>query len=393
MFVAKTKKNEQVSLIPPISPTWLNQYSPPYFCLVCNQEVILKKGATRRWHFAHLPHTDCPASHGGESEIHREAKIALYHWLRKRNIPVEMEKYFPAIQRQADLFVRWQSKKYVIEYQQSSLSYTDILKRTSDYLSLEMEPIWIYGDNRLRPKGHARFSLQSFEWIGLRERKDDGRHALTYFSPTTNSFSFLYPRATVQSSTIFADYYILPLSTATFSQIVHLPKTKDGPMNWKKEWLSYKWDWRYQRIHWQPHSDLTNLKQLLLNYKADLSLYPSEAGWPLLFGEIFSSPVYLWQTVFLLQVLGDIPLYEPFSFSTLVHSFLAHVHPHTLKVRELPFISKPVEKCLYSYVELLTQIGILKKQHKGWIKIKPIVFPRSIDEGFKMDKTLGKRIF
>ncbi|MDA3129133.1 competence protein CoiA [Aliibacillus thermotolerans] len=393
MFIAKTKENEQVSLIPPISPTFLEKYSPPFYCPVCQQEVILKTGNHRRWHFAHLPQKACPVSHKGESEMHREAKMILYQWLRQQKVRVEMEKYFPKIERQADLFLQWQSKNYVIEYQQSPLSPEEMLKRTTDYLSLQIEPIWMYGKNRLRPKRYAQFSIQPFEWIGLRERRDDQRHAFIYFSPQTASFSFLFPRTTVQRSTIFADYYTLPLSKATISHVVHLPKTIDAPLDWNQEWLLHKWSWRYQRIRWQPYPDITSVKQLLLEQKADLSLYPSEAGWPTLCSETFATPIYVWQTIFLLQFLQHVLLYDTFSFSSLLDTFLLLIDHYSIQTREFPFISQPLEKSLFAYLELLTRMNVLQKCKGGWRKLAPLILPRAVDDGFRMDKRWQHHIF
>jgi hypothetical protein len=65
----------------------------PFFCSRCRDEAILKQGPIKIPHFSHKPPVTCEYGRG-ESEKHRQCKMAIYNGLKeqRRFREVEIEK-------------------------------------------------------------------------------------------------------------------------------------------------------------------------------------------------------------------------------------------------------------------------------------------------------------
>ncbi|RSL31230.1 hypothetical protein D7Z54_22250 [Salibacterium salarium] len=392
MFVALTKTNERISLV---HSSNVVRDNPPYYCPVCQQEVVMKKGTKRRWHFAHRQSYECSvASAEPETEEHLAGKAELYKWLCSNGISPTIELFLPAIQRRADLFFTYRNQKYAIEFQCASISEKEALERTKDYLSEYIIPLWIFSSQRIRSlqPEPSRFSIHSFEWIGLRERHHDHQRALTYFSPSSSTFYFLFPQAVLTSTTTFADLYSLAAVNTGLSLIIRLPATINGSRDWRKSWLYKKKQWRYKRNDWRNHKDKYYARRLFASLRSDIPYFPGEAGWPVNGMEYVETSTHLWQSVFLLQLLTTIPLYHSFSWRTVVEAF-SPIMSSQFTTRSLPLITNPLENSILGYLELLQKMKILHQTTTGWIRTEQIYLPRSLDEGFEMDKKRYRSIF
>ncbi|RSL31041.1 hypothetical protein D7Z54_23130 [Salibacterium salarium] len=389
MFVALTQNQQRLSLVipdPSVNP------SPPYYCPVCRQEVMMKQGTKRRWHFAHLQSNLCTDTSEPETEEHLTGKAELYKWLLSKGVVPMIERFLPSIQRRADLFFTYQGQDYAIEFQCASISTEETITRTQDYLSENIIPLWIYSSNRIRSSAPSRFSIHAFEWSGLRERYTDGHRAITYFSPSTSTFFFLFPRAVFTSTITFADLYALQTADTSMSMLLQLPATKAGRIIWQNQWLHKKKQWRYERNDWRSQTDRYYTRHLFASYQSDIPFFPGEAGWPVRGMEYFETPPHLWQSALLLDVLATLPLYHSFSFQTVVEVFSFVITSH-LKTRSLPFITTPLETITAGYFNALQKMGSIRQTKTGWMRIKPIHLPRSLDEGFHMDKKWHQSIF
>jgi len=81
-------------------------------CPVCKQQVNVKAGEKRRWHFAHKNLSDCPLKN--ESPNVLQARSILYTWLKsKYGDTVTVEKYFPesALPRPLDCYIEISEKQ------------------------------------------------------------------------------------------------------------------------------------------------------------------------------------------------------------------------------------------------------------------------------------------
>ncbi len=105
-----------------------------FICPVCGEEVTLKLGNQRIFHFAHKKVGTCRDFYERESVYHMDGKRQLYQWLVQQKIPSILEYYDREIEQRPDVMFVYQGKKYALEYQCSTISETVFMKRTRSYL-------------------------------------------------------------------------------------------------------------------------------------------------------------------------------------------------------------------------------------------------------------------
>lgn len=116
--------------------------SNSFTCPDCGSILYLKIGSIKIPHFAHRSHSDCESYSEPESSLHLQGKILLHDFFTHKHYPVELEKYLPEIRQRADLLVDGTS---VIEFQCSSISAHDVLRRTASYSKIGLNATWIFG--------------------------------------------------------------------------------------------------------------------------------------------------------------------------------------------------------------------------------------------------------
>src|SRR5687768_9319479 len=97
----------------------------PFLCHCCGSLVTLRRGGVRAPHFAHQPPVTCEYG-TGESEEHRQCKIAIYERLVEdpRVVKCEMERNLGTVR--PDLSAYISGVPVAIEVQLSSLSLARI---------------------------------------------------------------------------------------------------------------------------------------------------------------------------------------------------------------------------------------------------------------------------
>ncbi len=116
-------------------------------CPCCHEQVIFKNGKYRIPHFSHKRSSLCSHFSENESQAHLTGKLALQRQLEEIGEPAVLEYNLPAIEQRADVFLT--SKKTILEYQCSPISYQDMARRTANYRQLGMDVLWILGDRHL----------------------------------------------------------------------------------------------------------------------------------------------------------------------------------------------------------------------------------------------------
>lgn len=107
----------------------------PYFCPICGEKLVLKKGEVRIPHFAHPPHSSCSDSwHYDMSDWHREWQERFPRESQEVVMTANGEKH------RADVFV----KNIVIEFQHSPLSCDEFEERNAFYIGLGYKVIWLF---------------------------------------------------------------------------------------------------------------------------------------------------------------------------------------------------------------------------------------------------------
>ncbi len=136
MFIVKNKTNQLFNILEPI-----NLGDDDYYCPRCSSPVRYRSGKVMRPHFAHVSRKQCRFFTENESAQHLSLKSELYSWLAGVE-QVELEKYLPEINQQADLLV---NKRLALEVQCSSLSTSRLQERTQAYREAGYQVLWLLG--------------------------------------------------------------------------------------------------------------------------------------------------------------------------------------------------------------------------------------------------------
>ena len=132
--------------------------SEKYYCPVCNEELIEKKGNKRIHHFAHKRGSSCHDTwHYDMSEWH-------VNWQNRFPIDCqEVVKEYNGEKHRADVLL--ESIKTVIEFQHSTINGKEFCKRNNFYKSLGYKVVWVFDvsgtidDEKINFYRHNEFEL------------------------------------------------------------------------------------------------------------------------------------------------------------------------------------------------------------------------------------------
>ena len=114
----------------------------PFFCPLCREELLLRKGKVKTHHFAHKIKTNCDYAHG-ESEKHYRIKKQLYEYLKdKVNCKnCDLERNLKTVR--PDISLRINNIPVAIEIQNSAIDVKIIQKRMAEYTKMKIYVLWI----------------------------------------------------------------------------------------------------------------------------------------------------------------------------------------------------------------------------------------------------------
>ncbi len=155
-----------------------------FHCPVCRAPVVLKIGTVNIPHFAHLQKHSCSAGNEPETKVHLLGKSRLSSFFHQQKISSQLEQYLPSIKQRPDLLL----PRHAVEFQCSALSAEDVQRRSAGYRSLQLEPLWIRGAEKMPMKGPSIFRIRWFEremFLGPPERP-----YLLFFHPEQSLFIY-----------------------------------------------------------------------------------------------------------------------------------------------------------------------------------------------------------
>lgn len=131
-----------------------------YFCPVCKEELILRKGEIKTHHFAHKPYSQCLDS------WHYDMSLWHYSWQDKfPKDTQEIVKIKDGKAHRADVLL--ESRRVVIEFQHSPLSPDEFTERNKFYNALGYRVIWVFDASNDYYEGKItehKFKENIFSW-------------------------------------------------------------------------------------------------------------------------------------------------------------------------------------------------------------------------------------
>jgi len=341
-----------------------------FYCEACGKPLILKLGQKVAWHFAHKPNMSCHGENEPESIVHLEGKRALYHWLNAQGEFPILEKYIPDIKQRADLFLHHHPKAIAIEYQCSNLTPQRFMERTAGYLSLDIRPIWILGENRLKNYGSYIYRWHLTEELLLNRK---GKPYALFFSATSNRFIILHHFWPLASSTVVADRTEIPAEQFCLHDLWQPPLlTHDLPQK-AQIWLQQKSKWRTRK---SEHPSRLERYVLAICKKRGLPFesFPAYIGLPIPEALPIASPPFLWQAWLILQFIHGRPLGSILHVDAITKSVLTLADRKLMVLRENSKRREVVSAAIERYLSALHTIGIVAKTKAGYVIMREVAW-------------------
>ncbi|MBT2678227.1 competence protein CoiA [Bacillus sp. ISL-35] len=346
-----------------------------FYCPDCGEEVIMKLGSKKIWHFSHTASGSCQYEYDRESEYHLSGKLKLYNWLKKQGIYAELEKFDQQMRQKPDIAFDWNGQKYAIEFQ-CSIIHADIFeKRTKTYLEHDVIPIWIAAENLIKRKSHMVVSMNHFLYLFLRRPHNDWNFPA--FCPISGQLINLHGSIPISTRKAIAILEVKNLSQTSIEDLLN-PKARHQPFIkiWQTENQKLKSRYLMNPGAWQNRF----LKELYRNRLSLLTL-PPVLGLPVHFSPYIETPSFIWQTYLYLDVFRQHKIGEFIHYPQIQDAFAKRVKKGDIRLRVLPAAGeRDAWYALAEYVFLLTKVGYLEKINSGMVKVqKEIEIPSSID--------------
>ncbi|MCM3569983.1 competence protein CoiA [Neobacillus mesonae] len=349
-----------------------------FICPVCGEEVVLKIGDQRIFHFAHKQGAACFESYDGETQRHMEGKLQLYHWLIGQNIPAILEFYDREIEQRPDIMFQYQGKKYALEFQCSFLPEQVFSKRTKTYLQNGYIPLWIISNHHLQVKKRNIAALSNFHYLFLRP-SETGKLYIPAYCPEKHCFHFLASIVPFSIKNAFTYHDANPLKQIKLQQLLNPsnPFKKVAFTNWEKELNRFKINWTQT-----PGARSNSFLNELYNRNMNLFLLPPEIGLPVPHSlYIYTAPI-VWQAYLMLDVLlnkkpGDLLTVNEVSFH-----MNKRIKRKEIMVRSLPQLNNvSFMEPVLDYFYILERLGILGKFNETTFQLQQrIKIPKSNHE-------------
>lgn len=355
-----------------------------FFCPECHHEVIVKAGTQVTPHFAHRSLSQCSLG-GGEGEYHQRGKLLLYRWLKSQGLQVTLEQHIPEIDQRPDLYLRINDKQIAIEYQCAKISTKEIHQRNAGYRRAGITPIWIIGAKRLNRRGSCHFKFDQMTLQLVHQFTSRVPQTVYYFCPLTLHLIRLSDLHFIQPNRLIAKLKTNGLDRFTFKDFFQTDSFEKTDLFrlWKKEKKYFRLQPRARAFGAQ----LSWLQWLYLK-QTHIESLPSIIHLPISSQYKMKTPVWNWQSRLCLEIID--PLKEGTSFTLKRCEVLLRHHIHSPAYFTL---IQPANHPIREYLDLLVQLGILKKQKdKEYIKTGPLAFHRHLEEALVQDEKLMERL-
>lgn len=357
MLTAIRRDGTLVKLLPRRSKEALKKEKEKeeFFCPECKEKVIMKIGTKKMEHFAHQKGSQCVESYERETDYHINGKIQLYDWLEIQQFKPRLEPYFPSIRQRPDISVSCFERNYALEFQCSVIPPELMVKRTNQYQSEKIIPIWILGGKNIKRKGKGKVSLSSFDYLFL-TKSPSNLWYLPAYCPTSKIFILLTSITPVTSKNALSEISIFSHPSFLFHQLIAPVKKKItcNLHDWKHEIQIQKSSLLLQGYHSNQF-----IKELYLR-SMNILLLPAIIGLPVPNSPMIETPPLIWQAYLFIDHLHQTKK-NVITFDEVYRSFMKRIQKQQIKLRTLPLVSDyDPSKPLIEYLQLLSRLKVLE---------------------------------
>lgn len=389
MLTAKTSRGELISLGEGCERNFLQtlRKKEDFYCISCNERVLLKLGTKRIFHFAHEKGAACTDYYDRETEYHMLGKQKLYEWFKKLGLKPKLEPYFPPIKQRADIAFQYKGTTYCIEFQCSTISEELFTKRSKGYRKLSYVPVWILAGKNIARRNHHKVSLSGFQYCFL-QRNSNQEWFLPSYCPLTNLLINLTNILPISSQKTLANFSIKSLSASHLEDLLDPPITFNPRLSeWRMEIYRFK-----TMLLTHPTPGYRPFLYELYTNQLNPQLIPPYVGIPLRLNPVIQHSSFIWQSyIFMDHIFGQ-PLGQQIPFHKVFVSVLRRVEMNHIKLRSLPNIKERLLPfVILEYFTVLEKIGLLEKKSETTFRItKQIQLARNLDEQRRIEELFYK---
>ena len=125
-----------------------------FYCPYCSSPMLVKKGAIKVPHFAHISATTT-CEYDRESKEHMLTKLSIYDWLAEQRVD-EVDMEYPLEECRPDIFFVHQGKKVAVEIQLSPIPAAEIILRTQLMNRQGIHVLWLIQSLPINSEFRAR---------------------------------------------------------------------------------------------------------------------------------------------------------------------------------------------------------------------------------------------
>jgi competence protein CoiA len=376
LLTAKTKTGKTICLGYDYKRETLQYFRnrEEFICPVCGEDLSLKLGNQRIYHFAHKKGSVCREIYENESVYHMEGKRQLYQWLIRQRIPSVLEYYDSEIKQRPDIMFKHNGMKYALEYQCSTLSEDVFLKRTESYIQHGYIPLWIIGSKNIKSKRNSILSLSGFDYMFLRE-SNQHQFTIPSYCPEKRHFVILGSIQPYSTKNALAQVDTYPINSASLDGILH-PKitNKIDIFQWNQVVERYNINWSFH-----PSPEKKRFLYEIYNHGLNLYLLPPEIGLSVPHSLHLLTPPTIWQTYIYIDNFINLNSGDYIHLKDVERNFNKRIKRKEINSRNILQITEQNPfMAVVEYLFLLEKVGYLKQDGKTIFRmVNKIKIPKS----------------
>lgn len=385
MLQAKTNTDRFITLASLTKMEIARIRRQPFFCPMCNEQVIVRAGPQTIPHFAHKSKSKCPYGKGGESAYHEKGKFLLYQWLKMQGQQVELEHYLPSVQQRPDIFLTISKKRIAIEYQCSRIPIQTLHKRIRGYHRLGITPIWILSAKLFKRLGKSRMKFDTFLRHFMHHFSTKTNPALYFFCPNTKQFLHFQHIYFNRPNQAIGRITIVPLQRITFPELF---VTQQYPTT--KLYQEWKLEKRYFRVHQKSRMPGKELAWYNWLYEKGThkEYLPSMIHVPVKGQHLMKCALWDWQSRICLDIIHQRSVGDAFTYTDCWNLLRFKMD----KPHYYPLI-KTDDNPIKEYLNFLIKEGTLQQINGDRYQIiKQVYFYSTLEKAIKGDELLMDRL-